>query len=338
MALQLLRSGMKNFGLLVFLPLAFLLISCERNQPSVIEDNYVYRKDMRNLVVNIAQKARATDGNFIIIPQNGQNVALRSFCQDCSTSIDQNYMGSIDAIGREDLNYGYNDDDLPNSTAGRREVSSFLSLYKEAQKPILVTDYCSTPTFVDDSYSINKSEGYVGFAAPSRELDEIPAYPVQPHDVHSSSVRSMAAVKNFLYLINPSKFGSRQSYLQALASTDYDLLIIDAFYDDQLLTKAEVNSLKTKVSGGTRLVVAYMSIGEAEDYRYYWDGSWESGSPEWIKTENPDWAGNYKIEYWNSEWHNLIYVNSDSYLNKLLASGFDGAYLDLIDAFEYFED
>ncbi len=329
---------MKNSGLTFFLPALFLLISCERNQPSVIEDDYVYRKDMRTLVINIAQKARATDGNFIIIPQNGQDVALRSFCQDCSTSIDQNYMASIDAIGREDLNYGYSNDDLPNSTADRREVSSFLSLYRDAQKPILVTDYCSTPTFVDDSYSINKSEGNIGYAAPSRELDEVPPYPIVPNDVNSASVKTMAGVKNFLYLINPSRFSSKQSYLQALASTDYDLLIIDAFYNNTLLTRAEVNSLKIKVSGGTRLVIAYMSIGEAEDYRFYWDSNWTTGSPDWIKTENPEWAGNYKIEYWNSDWHNLVYAGNDSYLSKLLASGFDGAYLDLIDAFEFFED
>ncbi len=293
---------------------------------------------MRALVGNIAQKARASDGNFIIIPQNGQDVVLRNFCQDCATSVDQNYMNSIDAIGREDLNYGYSNDDAANTTAQRREVSSYLNLYKNAQKQVLVTDYCSTPTFVDDSYNSNESEGFVGFAASSRELDEIPTYPVQPNNVSSGSIRNMAEVKNFLYLINPSKFSSRQGYLQAIASTDYDLLIIDAFYNNTLLTRAEVNSLKTKVSGGSRLVIAYMSIGEAEDYRYYWDNSWNSDLPDWIKTENQEWPGNYKIEYWNSEWHDLIYAGNDSYLSKLLSSGFDGAYLDLIDAFEYFED
>lgn len=329
---------MQNLRPAFLIFIAAILLSCERNLPSVIEDDYVYRKDMRNLVVNIARKARATDGNFIIIPQNGQDVVLRSYCQDCATSIDQTYMSSIDGIGREDLNYGYSNEDQPNSTSQIREISSYLNLYKEAQKAILVTDYCSTPGFVDDSYATNQNQGFVGFAASNRELNEIPTYPAMPNQVNGSSVRNMSEVKNFLYLINASGFSSRQNYLQALASTEYDLLIIDAFYDNTLLTRAEVNTLKTKVNGGSRLVVAYMSIGEAEDYRYYWQQAWNSEKPEWLKDENPQWAGNFKVEYWNSEWHNLIYAGNESYLSKLLASGFDGAYLDLIDAFEYFED
>ena len=57
-----------------------------------------------------------------------------------------------------------------------------------------------------------------------------------------------------------------------------------------------------------------------------------------MAAENPDWPGNYKVKYWNEEWQGLIYKNQDSYLNKIMAAGFDGVYLDIIDAFEYFED
>ena len=81
-----------------------------------------------------------------------------------------------------------------------------------------------------------------------------------------------------------------------------------------------------------------MSIGEAEDYRYYWDSDWEPGHPSWIEEENPDWPGNYKVKYWNSSWQDIIYGNGDSYLQKILDQGFDGVYLDIIDAYEYFEN
>ena len=80
-----------------------------------------------------------------------------------------------------------------------------------------------------------------------------------------------------------------------------------------------------------------MSIGEAEDYRYYWQSSWKIGSPDWIEKENPDWEGNYKVKYWEKGWQDIIYGNNDSYLKKILDTGFDGVYLDIIDAFEYFE-
>ena len=114
-------------------------------------------------------------------------------------------------------------------------------------------------------------------------------------------------------------------------------IIIDLFYDDVALTASEVVSLKVKANGGSRLVIAYMSIGEAEDYRYYWHTEWETNPPLWLAEENLEWPGNYKVRYWDKDWHNVIYGKDDSYLDKVVDTQFDGVYLDIIDAFEYFE-
>jgi cysteinyl-tRNA synthetase len=80
-----------------------------------------------------------------------------------------------------------------------------------------------------------------------------------------------------------------------------------------------------------------MSIGEAEDYRYYWQSDWEVGNPDWLAEENPDWEGNYKVKYWDSDWQSIFYGNDASYLKKITDAGFNGVYLDIIDAFEYFK-
>ena len=323
----------------VFFTLFSLLftVSCEPPD-SVTETQYVYRQDMRQLVKNIGQTARASDPAFLIVPQNGQAVALKSYCSECATSIDVDYMNSIDGIGREDLNYGYSAENKLNSASQHRELSNFLNLYKDAGKQVLVTDYVWSQAGVDDSHSTNSSLGYLGFAASSRELDEIPNYPVKPYNENTSDVNSLAAAQNFLYLINPSNYSNKSSFLQAIGSTNYDVLIIDAFYNDELLGRTEVTSLKVKPNGGRRLVLAYISIGEAEDYRYYWNADWESKRPEWLLEENPNWSGNYKVKNWNNEWQGIIFSNTDSYLNKILSSGFDGAYLDGVDGYEYFED
>ena len=37
------------------------------------------------------------------------------------------------------------------------------------------------------------------------------------------------------------------------------------------------------------------------------------------------------------QWQNIIYGNESSYLTKISDAGFDGVYLDIIDAFEYYE-
>lgn len=87
-------------------------------------------------------------------------------------------------------------------------------------------------------------------------------------------------------------------------------------FDDALFSASEVAQLKVKENGGQRLVISYMSIGEAEDYRYYWNNTWAVGDPSWIEDENPDWEGNYKVVYWDPAWQAIIFGNDDSYLKK----------------------
>jgi len=128
------------------------------------------------------------------------------------------------------------------------------------------------------------------------------------------------------------------SSLAAIDATDYDVFIIDAFFEDSLLTAAQISDLKTKPNGTRRLVISYMSIGEAEDYRFYWQSSWDKKPPSWLAGENPAWPGNYKVRYWEPVWQDIILGSPDSYLDRIIAMGFDGVYLDIIDGFEYFEN
>ena len=125
--------------------------------------------------------------------------------------------------------------------------------------------------------------------------------------------------------------------ITALEATDYDLLIIDAFFDGVMLTGRQVRRLQEKPNGAERLVIAYMSIGEAEDYRFYWHDEWNRIAPSWLDQENPSWEGNYKVRYWEPEWQAVIFGHPGSYLDRIVAAGFDGVYLDIIDAFEFFE-
>jgi len=202
----------------------------------------------------------------------------------------------------------------------------------------LVTDYCSIPSYVEESYQQNLASGFISFAANHRDLDIIPLYPPQPYHVSSSAVDSLCQAQNFLYLIDPANYGSADNLIAVLDETYYDCMIIDAFVDDTALTPAQILELKTKPNGNRRLVIAYMSIGEAEDYRYYWQDDWEDSSPAWLAEENPDWEGNYKVRYWDPDWQAIMFGSQSSYLDRILAAGFDGAYLDIIDAFEYFEE
>ena len=61
------------------------------------------------------------------------------------------------------------------------------------------------------------------------------------------------------------------------------------------------------------------------------------GQPAWLDNKNPDWTGNFKVKYCHSTWQNVIYGNDDSYLKKILNAKFAGVYLDIIEAYEYYE-
>jgi cysteinyl-tRNA synthetase len=107
-------------------------------------------------------------------------------------------------------------------------------------------------------------------------------------------------------------------------------------------TLAEIGAMKNS-PGGPKLVLAYMSIGEAETYRWYWQSQWDanrdgtpdSGSPSWLGPSNPNWPNNYKVRYWELEWQSVIYGSANSYLDKIIDAGFDGVYLDIVDGFEF---
>lgn len=292
-----------------------------------------YRRAMRQLVQGIAQKARQENPSFIVIPQNGQEVAWDSDEDIFVKPPDRDYLGAIDGIGREDLFFGYEKDNRPTPADDRDYMLKLCHTYQSNGKTVLVTDYCHGKNGVT-SYEENSSHGFISFAAPERNLTVIPDNSGYfPYNVNSNDISRLAGAGNFLYLLNPENYSSAENFVTSIAQTDYDLLIIDLFFDDSPLSAAQVARLKTKANGGRRLVIAYMSIGEAENYRWYWDEK-----APWIARENPDWPGNYKVHYWNDDWQKIIYSGTNSYLDKILAAGFDGVYLDIIDAYEFFEN
>lgn len=297
--------------------------------------NPIYRQYMREFVQNISKFSRTSDADFLVIPQNGNELLTDDGESNGSLVID--YINAINGVSREDLFYGYDNDDVVTPADEKDYMIEYLDLAENNGIEVLVADYCFTQSKMLDSYNKNASKNYISFAADHRELNNIPNYPVNPWNMNGDNITSLSEAKNFLYLINPENYALKSDFLNAIAQTNYDIIIIDLFFNGSALTSGDISQLKTKNNGGSRLVIAYMSIGEAEDYRYYWQAGWHPGNPEWLGKENPDWPGNYKVIYWHSDWQSIIYGNNSSYLKKIIDAEFDGVYLDLIDAFEYYE-
>lgn len=125
--------------------------------------------------------------------------------------------------------------------------------------------------------------------------------------------------------------------LKRAAASPFDLIVIDYSKDgsdDGALAPDEVAALQAKADGGKRTVLSYLSIGEAESYRFYWDPSWKTAPPAWLLGENPDWEENYAVRFWDEGWQTLVFGNFDAYLDKIIDAGFDGVYLDKCDVYE----
>ena len=133
--------------------------------------------------------------------------------------------------------------------------------------------------------------------------------------------------------------------VRTLAASPYDVLVIDYSRDgsqEMAFTAEDLAILKKKPDGSRRVVLSYMSIGEAESYRYYWKwtwgGTWYSDwllswifAPNWKGPLNADWGGNYATRIWQDNWQQVI-LGTGGYLDRILRAGFDGVYLDKIDS------
>jgi cysteinyl-tRNA synthetase len=121
------------------------------------------------------------------------------------------------------------------------------------------------------------------------------------------------------------------------AGSPFDLLVIDYAKDgddDTALKPGEVERLKRRPDGGRRLVLAYLSIGEAESYRGYWRKEWKRQKPEWLLGENPEWEENYAVCFWDAGWQALLCGSPAALLDRIIGQGFDGVYLDKCDVTE----
>lgn len=294
-----------------------------------------FRQEMRDFVIGISDYSKAISSNFIVIPQNGQELITSNGEPDGIIQTD--YLAAIDGTGREDLFFGYDNDNEQTPAEESEYMLDYCQLFEQNEVKVLTTDYCSAQSKIDSSYAWNKAYDFISFAATERDLNVIPDYPAVPYNVNTDDISTLTDAQNFLYLINSENFTDKQDFISAVAATNYDVIIMDLYHNEDSYTSTEIEQLKTKQNGGTRLVICYMSIGEAEDYRYYWQSDWSVGNPDWLTEENPDWEGNFKVMYWEQDWQDIIYGNDSSYLKKILDAGFDGVYLDIIDAFEYFE-
>ena len=314
--------------LLLIVSILAFLCSCEdisTDQPDDIDVIEKARR-MQAFVQNISAYARKTKPGFIVIPQNGAELAF--YEANPNNVILTSYISAIDGIGNEELFYNGSLD------VDDRRLGMLRTL-KNHVKKIMVADYVSEDNNISNSIQRSRTEGFIAFPRSSDNYDYgyIPTTTELGISVNTKDINSLADAENYLYFINPDNY-TKQQMLDRIATTNYDVILIDLFPKTDNFTSSDMARLKTKNNGKKRLVIAYMNIGAAENFRYYWQG-WRIGSPSWIKKGYPGYPNEYYVEYWHPQWQNIIFGNNSSYLKKIIDAGFDGVYLDNVEAYYY---
>lgn len=153
----------------------------------------------------------------------------------------------------------------------------------------------------------------------------------------------------------------REGAVDKLIHSKYDMLVLEPTRTDwsegpnPFDTRAMVAGIKESKGHNNhrKLAIAYIDIGEAEDWRWYWTWSkdWQPGDPfpfdwpDFIVAADPDgWAGNYPVAYWNARWKDIVIYGKNtpsharrdyvSVLDEVVKDGFDGVYLDWVEAYD----
>lgn len=96
----------------------------------------------------------------------------------------------------------------------------------------------------------------------------------------------------------------------------FDLVVLDP--DNR--SAQEIESLRTAGA----LPIAYVNLGEAETYRYFWD----QVNPDWLLGANPLWTSHYYVDARAEGWQRLLL---DTVLPNIMEKGFEGLFFDMVD-------
>ncbi len=110
-----------------------------------------------------------------------------------------------------------------------------------------------------------------------------------------------------------------------IGAAPFDVKAIGLYGDNgQPFTAAQVSQMGGGPGGG--VLLGYLSVGEAETYRDYF----ASIPPADLGPEDPNFPGSFQVAYWTDAWRSI----TTSYIDKMIALGFDGAVFDVVDEYQ----
>ncbi|XP_055347361.1 uncharacterized protein TM_1410-like [Paramacrobiotus metropolitanus] len=116
-----------------------------------------------------------------------------------------------------------------------------------------------------------------------------------------------------------------------LLNNPHNILIVDP--DDVRLTAEQNEELKYQ----GKLVLAYVSVGQAEEFRAYWsDEEIDNEQVEEIYIrDDPTYPDGKVVRYWNPVWRDMLI---DYMMNNVIPYNYSGVFLDYLGNYEQFPE
>lgn len=314
-----------------------------------------YRELMRDIVLAFGDFVKARNADFQILLDGGSDLLTRGVWEN-----------DLVDLHRAELAGATNDDErfllklfspehpIKSGTPNRRFIQSAAGIVltdqicgKAKGKPsktmqklidefglkVVSIEHCATKGQKNNALQTLSAKGIPTFADVkfSGKFDTLDS---TVFDENNKSVESLAKVKNVLILTDTRKFADKDLMLNALAKTNFDLLIVDPFFNfNRALSREDVRSLQFKQIGTRRLVYAVLNVAEAQDTRAYWETTWKLRSPKWLRFVSETNPAGIIVDYWHPAWKRIIGI----YFRSIMDLGFDGVVLQGLDNHKIYE-
>jgi len=156
-------------------------------------------------------------------------------------------------------------------------------------------------------------------------------YLVQQKQEFQSLASIDASPKRLWSYIHNWIIWTKDIQLSEIEQSNFELAVIDyssTGTDENTFTRQQIE--KARTTGCAKRMVAIINVGNAENYRFYWQASWQQTLPGFIAEQDSTNPSSYFVKFWDPAWQQIVYQTID----KAIAQGFDGVYLTNIDVYK----
>ena len=232
-----------------------------------------YRDLMREIIQELSQYADSRDPSFVVVARPGfellrwdqrEVILAEAKRPNVATMPDD----AMTPLGEPMRRYIQANDGiaLSNQFCGQGRPMARLARFIDMGVKVMSVEHCGSDAAAVSVLDRAAESGIVSHADGDTwdQFDRIPVR--RPSRENSDNVEAVDDAQNMMISINNKAYGSRDDWLLAVADTNYDVVVVDAFFDgNEALTRDDVHRLKFKALGARRLVLAWMDISHAAD-------------------------------------------------------------------------